>query len=269
MKTIELMINGQKAQFTTKSVTLDGKEYFYANMTQLDHSPVVHSYMFEYDGESKRLTYEKKDAKIMAAIFNQVNKMIDLKKAKEAEKPAETAKAAEKPAEDVKPAENAKPAETPAEDVKAAEPVAEAAEASESPETTEAAETSDEMDEMIKATIALNEERAKKEAEKAAKKARKKAIKEAKKNGTPLPEEEKKEDGSEGGSDEALTADPEKQARLKKSLKIFGIILAAVIAAALIYYFVFGTSNAPSDSGPGVTESQQYEDIDQLIEDLQ
>ena len=263
MKTIELMINGQKAQFTTKSVTLDGKEYFYSNMTKLDHSPVVHSYMFEYDGESKRLTYEKKDTKIMTAIFSQVNKMIDLKKAKEQEKPAE------KPAEATKPAE----AVNTAEEAKAAEPAAEVAEVSESPEAAEpaaeAAETSDEMDEMVKATIALNEERAKKEAEKAAKKAKKKAIKEAKKNGTPLPEEEKKEDGSEDSSEEVLTADPEKQARLKRSLKIFAIVLAVIIAASLIYYFVFGTSNAPSGANPAVTESQQYEDIDQLIEDLQ
>lgn len=252
MKTIELMINGQPAQFTTKSVTLEGKEYFYSKITQLDHSPVVLTYRLVCGDEEKLLRYEKKDAKILAAIFSQVHKMIEQKKAKAAEKPAEPVKAA--PAAE---------AEAPA---KAEEPAK--AEVQEEAKA-ETAEMSDEMDEMVKATIALNEEREKKEAEKAAKKARKKAIKEAKKNGTPLPEEEKKEDGNEAGSEDAQPMDPEKQAKLKKSFRIFGIVLAAIIALSLIYYFVFGTSNAPSDAGPGVTESQQYEDIDQLIEDLQ
>lgn len=246
MKTIELMINGQKAQFTTKSVTLEGKEYFYSKFTQLDHSPIVLTYKFECDGEEKLIRYEKKDAKILASIFSQVHKLIELKKEKAAEQPAEPAKDEEQPAEP------AKVEEQPAESVK-----------------TEDTETSDAMDEMVKATIALNKEREKKEAEKAAKKARKKAIKEAKKNGTPLPEEDKKEDGRETSSEDTAPMDPEKKKKLKKSLIVFGIILAVIIALSLIYYFVFGTSNAPSNGGPGVTESQQYEDIDQLIEDLQ
>lgn len=254
MKTIELLINGQPAQFTTKSVTLEGKEYFYSRITQLDHSPIVLTYKMECDGEEKLLRYEKKDAKVLVAIFSQVHKMIELKKAKAAEKPAaETPVRAEQPADAVTPAAAEEPANANVEE----------------PAKTETAEASDEMDEMVKATIALNEERAKKEAEKAAKKARKKAIKEAKKNGTPIPEEFTKEDSKEAGSEEALPVDPEKKAKLKKSLAIFGIVIAVIIVLSVIYYFVFGTSNAPTDAGPGVTESQQYEDIDQLIEDLQ
>jgi len=258
MKTIELMISGQKAQFTTKSVTFDGKEYFYSNMTHLDHSPVVRTYRFEYDGEAKLLTYEKKDAKIMAAIFSQVYKMIEQKKAKVSE--------AAKTPEAVKPAKAAPAVES---EAPAKPEVQEDAKAEVPAEKAETAEVSDGMDEMIQATIAINAEREKKEAEKAAKKARKKAIKEAKKNGTPLPEEEKKEDGNEEGSEEKQPVDPEKKAKLKKSLKVFAIVVAVVIAASLIYYFVFGTNNSPSDNNPAITESQQYEDIDQLIEDLQ
>ncbi len=260
MKTIELLINGQPAQFTTKSVTLEGKEYFYSKITQLDHSPIVLTYKMECDGEEKLLRYEKKDAKVLAAIFSQVHKMIELKKAKAAAKPAaETPEKVEEPVKAEQPADAVTPA--------AAEEPANAN--VEEPAKTEAAGASDKTDEMVKATIALNEERAKKEAEKAAKKARKKAIKEAKKNGTPIPEEFTKEDSKEAGSEEALPVDPEKKAKLKKSLAIFGIVIAVIIVLSVIYYFVFGTSNAPTDAGPGVTESQQYEDIDQLIEDLQ
>lgn len=272
MKTIELMINGQPAQFTTKSVTIEGKEYFYSKITQLDHSPIVLTYKMECDGEEKLLRYEKKDAKVLAAIFSQVHKMIELKKAKAAEKPAaETPAKVEESVKTEEPAKVEEPvkAEQPA-DAEAPATAEEPASANvEEPAKTETAEASDEMDEMVKATIALNEKRAKKEAEKAAKKARKKAIKEAKKNGTPIPEEFTKEDGKEAGSEEPLPVDPEKKARLKKSLAIFGIVIAVIIAVSVIYYFVFGTSNAPTDAGPGVTESQQYEDIDQLIEDLQ
>lgn len=257
MKTIELMISGQKAQFTTKSVTIDGKEYFYSNMTKLDHSPIVHTYRFEYsDGDAKLLTYDKKDTKIMAAIFSQVHKMLEGKKAKAAEKPVEPEKAvpAAEPEAPAKAVEDAKPAVD--EDAKA--------EAEEKAAAVESTEQSDAMDEMVKATIALNEERAKKDAEKAAKKARKKAIREAKKNGTPLPEEEKTE-----GSDDIVPMDPEKKERLIKSLKIFGIIVGVIIVLSVVYYFVFGTSNAPSDANPNYNESQQYDDIDELIDDLQ
>ena len=35
MKTIEIISGAQKAQFTTKSVTLDGIEYFYINMSDV------------------------------------------------------------------------------------------------------------------------------------------------------------------------------------------------------------------------------------------
>lgn len=202
MKTIELMINGQKAQFTTKSVTLEGKEYFYSKFTQLDHSPIVLTYKFECDGEEKLIRYEKKDAKILAAIFSQVHKMIEQRKEKAAEQPAELAKVEEKPAEPAK-------VETPAE--------------------SEVQEEKKEVAELEKTEEA--------------------SVEEAKPEKEPM--------------------DPEKKAKLKKSLSIFGIVLAVIIALSIIYYFVFGTSNAPSDAGPGVTESQQYEDIDQLIEDLE
>ncbi|MEI3516870.1 MAG: hypothetical protein V8R50_06040 [Clostridia bacterium] len=44
------------------------------------------------------------------------------------------------------------------------------------------------------------------------------------------------------------------------------VIIAALSVAA---YFIFGTSNNPSSNNPGSKESQQYDDIDELINDLQ
>lgn len=241
MKTIELMIGGQIAQFTTKSVTFNGKEYFYSNMTNILHSPIILTYSFDYDGETKNLVYQKKDAKIMAAIFSQVHKMEELKK-------QQAAAAEEHLKESAAPVENAEPAVEPV-----AEPTAEA----EAPDDT--------MEAMVQATIALNEERAKKQAEKEAKKAKRKAIREAKKNGTPIPEEYL----SDESEDKVSAVDPEKQEKIKKSLKIFGIIIAAVLVASVIYYLAFGTSSSPTEKSPNNTESQQYDDIDQLIDDMQ
>ena len=80
-----------------------------------------------------------------------------------------------------------------------------------------------------------------------------------------------KEETNEGEevSEEKEPMDPEKKAKLKKALRNFGIILAAFIVAAVIYYAAFGTNDAPTDKSPNSIESQQYDDIDQLIDDLQ
>ena len=252
MKTIEIKSGDQTVQFTTKSVTMDGKEYFYSDITELYHSAIVHTYQFECYGEVKKLTYEKKDAKILNAIFSQV-KNLEIKRQAQPEAA---------PAKEPTPAPAEAPVETPVKEAPAEEPEAEKAEASVDAKKPAA----DTLEDMINATIALNEERAKKEAAKEAKKARRKAIREAKKNGTPIPEEYLKD---EAEKKESTTADPEKMERLKRSLKIFGIIIAAVIVASVIYYFVFGTANDPTDTNPSNIESQQYDDIDQLINDMQ
>lgn len=264
MKTIEIKSGDQTVQFTTKSVTMDGKEYFYSDITELYHSAIVHTYQFECYGEVKKLTYEKKDAKILNAIFSQV-KNLEIKRQAQPEAA---------PAKEPTPAPAEAPVETPVKEAPAEEPEAEKAEApAEEPEAEKAEApvdakkpAADTLEDMINATIALNEERAKKEAAKEAKKARRKAIREAKKNGTPIPEEYLKD---EAEKKESITADPEKMERLKRSLKIFGIIIAAVIVVSVIYYFVFGTANDPTDTNPSNIESQQYDDIDQLIDDMQ
>ena len=69
------------------------------------------------------------------------------------------------------------------------------------------------------------------------------------------------------------TAEPifppeEKKKKLKKSFLIFAAVIAAFIILGVIYFFVLGTSNNPT-VGPNSDETQQYEDIDGLIEDLQ
>ena len=81
MKTIEIISGAQKAQFTTKSVTLDGIEYFYINMSDVRNDKLNRVYTFVYDSEVKAVPYEEKDAKTLAVIFGQVRAMEEKRKA--------------------------------------------------------------------------------------------------------------------------------------------------------------------------------------------
>lgn len=272
MKTIEITIGGHKAQFTTKSLTIGGRELLYANMSQISHDPANHVYRFTYEGRKIALPYEAKDARVMTAIFTQVQAL-------EAQKMSWTqALSGIHPNENPQPAAKEKPAEATAQP--AAENKDEAATQHEAgfnvkaqveaqePQTSES--TSDNakepLSESADASATPDSEISESETSDKEEKS-KKSIKER----FALKKKEKAADSeaSEAVSEEKEPMDPEKKAKLKKSLKIFAIILAAVIALSAVYYFVFGTSKAPSDAGSNNTESQQYDDIDQLIDDMQ
>lgn len=303
MKTIELKAGQQIAQFTTKSVTFDGKEFFYSRMSNLTHDPATQKYYFTYDGESKILPYEAKDAQILTAIFSQVLKLQAAKAAQAhaAKMPAQTTQQTpQAPVQDqaqqeeipVTPqtphavdvraaAEMAQPAPEPAEQA----PVAGQATAAEQASAEEPIVFTDKK-------AAKQAEKERKKAEKAAKRAEKerlKAEKAAKKAGKVAEPETPAEGGSQSQETGAQTSDltgtpaesaaepkeltdeekTAKKTKLKKSLLIFAAVLVIVAALSVAAYFIFGTSNNPSSNNPGSKESQQYDDIDELINDLQ
>ena len=70
MKTIEIKTGDQVAQFTTRSVTFDNKEFFYSKMEGLTHDADAHVYHFVYDGESRSLPYDPKYSKVLGDLFN-------------------------------------------------------------------------------------------------------------------------------------------------------------------------------------------------------
>ena len=303
MKTIELKAGQQIAQFTTKSVTFDGKEFFYSRMSNLTHDPATQKYYFTYDGESKILPYEAKDAQILTAIFSQVLKLQAAKAAQAhaAKMPAQTAQQTPQApvqdqaqqeeipvtlqtphAVDVRAAaEMAQPAPEPAEQA----PVAGQATAAEQASAEEPIVFTDKK-------AAKQAEKERKKAEKAAKRAEKerlKAEKAAKRAGKVAEPETPAESGSQAQETGAQTSDltgtpaespaeskeltdeekTAKKAKLKKSLLIFAAVLVIIAALSVAAYFIFGTSNNPSSNNPGSKESQQYDDIDELINDLQ
>lgn len=104
MNTIDYIANGQNVQFSKKSVTIDGKEFAYTEMSAIKHSSAKHIYLFKYDGAWQKLCYNAEDEKKLAVLFSRI---ADLNAKRAAKKAAEKAKA---PAE-------ATPAETPAEPV--------------------------------------------------------------------------------------------------------------------------------------------------------
>lgn len=297
MKTIELKAGQQIAQFTTKSVTFDGKEFFYSRMSNLTHDPATQKYYFTYDGESKILPYEAKDAQILTAIFSQVLKLQAAKAAQahDAKVPAQTAQQTpQAPVQDQAQQEEipVTPQTPHAVDVRAAAEMAQPA-----PEPAEQAPAAEQAsaEEPIVFTdkkAAKQAEKERKKAEKAAKRAEKerlKAEKAAKKAGKVAEPETPAESGSQAQETGAQTSDltgtpaespaeskeltdeekTAKKAKLKKSLLIFAAVLVIIAALSVAAYFIFGTSNNPSSNNPGSKESQQYDDIDELINDLQ
>lgn len=302
MKTIELKAGQQIAQFTTKSVTFDGKEFFYSRMSNLTHDPATQKYYFTYDGESKILPYEAKDAQILTAIFSQVLKLQAAKAAQaHAAKAAQaTQQTPQAPVQDQAQQEEipVTPQTPHAVDVRAAaemaQPAPEPAEQAPAAGQATAAEQASAEEPIVftDKKAAKQAEKERKKAEKAAKRAEKerlKAEKAAKKAGKVTEPETPAEGGSQsqetGAQTSELTGTPAespaeskeltdeekaaKKAKLKKSLLIFTAVLVIVAALSVAAYFIFGTSNNPSSNNPGSKESQQYDDIDELINDLQ
>lgn len=303
MKTIELKAGQQIAQFTTKSVTFDGKEFFYSRMSNLTHDPATQKYYFTYDGESKILPYEAKDAQILTAIFSQVLKLQAAKAAKAhaAKVPAQTAQQTpQAPVQDQAQQEEipVTPQTPHAVDVRAAaemaQPAPEPAEQAPAAGQATAAEQASAEEPIVftDKKAAKQAEKERKKAEKAAKRAEKerlKAEKAAKKAGKVTEPETPAEGGSQSQETGAQTSDltgtpaesaaepkeltdeekTAKKTRLKKALLIFAAVLVIVAALSVAAYFIFGTSNNPSSNNPGSKESQQYDDIDELINDLQ
>lgn len=303
MKTIELKAGQQIAQFTTKSVTFDGKEFFYSRMSNLTHDPATQKYYFTYDGESKILPYEAKDAQILTAIFSQVLKLQAAKAAQAhaAKVPAQTAQQTpQAPVQDQAQQEEipVTPQTPHAVDVRAAaemaQPAPEPAEQAPAAGQATAAEQASAEEPIVftDKKAAKQAEKERKKAEKAAKRAEKerlKAEKAAKKTGKVTEPETPAEGGSQSQETGAQTSDltgtpaesaaepkeltdeekTAKKAKLKKSLLIFAAVLVIIAALSVAAYFIFGTSNNPSSNNPGSKESQQYDDIDELINDLQ
>ena len=347
MKTIEIISGEQRAIFTTRSVTFDGKEFLYINMTDVSNDPDACVYTFTYDNEIKLLPYEAKDAAVLNAIFGQVMGMAAKKAAGKA-----NGAPASKNAADTVPSSTAAETETMSTPEQPEQAAPDDTGTSEAPQTgspgdlqSPDGQSPDRQTADGQETAPLNEKEAKKaekerrkeekRREKERKKAEKAAAKARKAEGNEDPavmtasqdadvnavsDGASPQDAAASESDEAandtisevvtgseipgtatddgtVTSNDagegteeqekkserfslfkdvddederaEKSAKFKKSIIIFAAVVAVIAILALIYFFVFGTSDDPSSINPSSTNSQTYDDIDELINDLQ
>lgn len=287
MKTIEMKVGGRLVQFTPKSLVIDGAEFYYNKMSDIKHSASKHVYAFKYDGKVQYLQYDPKYEKGLKVIFGKIN-ALGRKKAEAAAAaaaaqaaPAEAAPVVEPAAEEIPavPAEAAPAVEPVAEEIPvvpevapAVEPAADAPEAPVSeaaPETAKAPEDQTVFDipEEIKEPAAPAE--AAPEAPAAAEGEGIPEAAAAEETTAVVPEGAEQADTAETlpeGVTEELKGEA-KKGKLKKSLIVFACIIIVIGILSAVYFSVFGTRSNPT-AGPNSTESQQYDDIDELIEDL-
>lgn len=282
MESIKYQVKGHSVEFSKRALTIDNKVYSYTGISQIKHSSAYHAYLFKYNGEWVKLFYNEPDGKTIAILFKRIQKMNERRAAyaratqsidtsaiaaalaassgeKPEEKPAApeakaeepAAKATEpeveKPAEEAPAVEEAPVEEAPTEEAPAVEPEKEVPEAEEVPaEEAPAAEEApvEEPEEKPAEETPTEEAPAAEEA----------------------PAEEPAKD-AETIAAEAAEAEI-KKAKRKKAFLIFGIIIALFLIAGIIYFLTVGTTD-DSSQGPNVDETHQYNDIDELIEEMQ
>lgn len=283
MNTIDYIAKGQKVQFSKKAVNINGKDYAYTGMTAIKHSSAKHLYLFKYEDSWRMLPYNPEDEQKLKVLFSRIAEL-NAKRAKirDAANAPVHVEPPQAPKIDVKSimetAEEAPAEEIPVEVVPEAveEPVPEVVEEPTPEVIEEPTEIVEEpVPEVVEETIPeVVEETVPEVTEKPVE------VPEAAEEVSAEPSEETPETPTEEAPVEETPAEEaeeqaegifppeEKKAKLKKSFKVLAAIIAAFIILAVVYFFVAGTTNNPT-VGPNADETQQYEDIDGLIEDLQ
>lgn len=238
MDTIKLTIDGHEVVISSKSMTVDDKEYLYTGISAIKHSSAGRLYLFNYEGEWQKFHYNEEDAKKVATLFKKIADLI----AKRTARPASAEKNAAAPEEDTDTSvaaavDVATPVEQPHIDAEKSDGAA-----SMEDSETQAAELSD--------TLPISSDLQPEE---------------------PTTDQESKQETSDGDSvtagSELICEEAEKKSKLKKALIIFAVIIVLFVGAGVAYFFTIGPANDASQ-GP-VNETHQYNDIDELIDEMQ
>lgn len=281
MKTVELKIGNQTAQFTTKSLTYNGREYFYSRMTGVANDPVNHNYAFAYDGQVIVLHYDEKDLRVLNAIFGQVKNLA--RQTASFTQPQQAALQQQRPEDPLQMrqtfhGQQQMPQAAQQEMQQFRQPQAQQVPqqpASPQPQTqtpsqqTSApqmppAQTEDQFA-ADNAPLSKAELKAQKKAEKERLKAEKKS---AKGRGRKAPSAVVTNDDEHAAAERTPEEKAIRREKIKKSFIVFGIIIAAFALISIIWFAMFGTSDSPT-TGHDSTQPQSYDDIDELIDELQ
>ena len=291
MKTIDYTANGQNVQFSNKTVTIDGQSFAYTGMSAIKHSSAKRLYLFKYEGQWHKLSYNEEDEQKLKTLFSRIAELNAKRAAVAAAKapepvPAEPVHKAPEPLDVKSIMESAKGA--PAAPVTVAEEYSSYA----PPADVIAAALADSTEGVVEppaaeALAALVEEAQAAEAkaepvEEPAEEVPAEPVEEApvetavevpeapaeKTPAEPAPEKIIEEaiagksvaEETAAETTEAILPPDEKKAKLRKAFTIFAAVIALFIILALVYFFVAGTSSNPT-VGPNSDETQQYEDI--------
>lgn len=286
MKTVELKIGNKPAQFTTKSLTYNGTEYFYSKMSHVINDPENCNYAFAYDGQVIVLHYNPDDLRILNAIFSQVKNLSRQTHAgmpkpaaaqtqvppQQMRQPSPSRQMMQEALQDKQQFTQPQPVQNPV-NVPPAQIDQSASLQSTVSDSPAQEKTSAEPD----APVSKDELKAQKKAEKERLKAEKKAEKErlkAEKKGSAENQKGGKSPSAVVTNDDERVSEltPEEQAvrkaKIKRSCIIFGIIIAAFVLISAILMITF-SSNSDKAMTPNSTQSQSYDDIDELINELQ
>lgn len=252
MDSIKYNVKGHNVVFSKRDLTIDGEVYKYTGISQVKHSSAYKAYLFRYNGEWVKLFYDEQHASAVAALFKRINAMNAkrLAKARATQSIDTAAIAAALAAAEKEEEPEEKPVEKP--EAKAEEPAAKPAEEPK-PEPVPVPIPP------VEPVLELEPTPEPKAEEKP-------------EAGAEVVEEEKPEAPEEKPAEEPkaeLTEEEKvKKAKKKKAFIIFAIIIALFLVAGIIYFLTVGTTNDASQ-GPNVDETHQYNDIEELIEEMQ
>lgn len=273
MKTVELKIGNQTAQFTTKSLTYNGREYFYSRMTGVANDPVNHNYAFAYDGQVIVLHYDEKDLRVLNAIFGQVKNLA--RQTASFTQPQQAVLQQQRPEDPLQMRQTfhgqqemqqfrQPQAQQVPQQPASPQPQTQAPSQQTSAPQMPSAQTEDPFA-ADNAPLSKAELKAQKKAEKERLKAEKKS---AKGRGRKAPSAVVTNDDEHAAAERTPEEKAIRREKIKKSFIVFGIIIAAFALISIIWFAMFGTSDSPT-TGPDSTQSQSYDDIDELIDELQ
>lgn len=313
MNTIQFRADGHIMTFTTKSLTIDDKEFLFKDMTGIKHSSQNQIYVFKYGNSGyHQMKYEEKDAAKLKIIFSRIVALSNAHKAKMAEAVAKDdaqVDQSEQPKshDQVDTPANLSSAEAEEATEKNSEPMPQAEEEAKAETApTEATEDitvetvdipvtekdlfftihpSTENKPVISDTIIKDDVLKKSDLEKSLTEIASKENSEAEKsedaaiaNDSAEAETTDVTDGKTSGAlpeveisdtpSESVSNETTKKFKLKKSLIILAIVIAFFLVLGLVYYKYFGLSSSPN-YGPNSEQTDQYNDIDELIDDLQ
>ena len=69
MNTIDYIADGQKVQFSNKAVFIDGESFSYIGIRAIKHSASKRIYLFKYNDEWHKLSYNEADEQKLKTLF--------------------------------------------------------------------------------------------------------------------------------------------------------------------------------------------------------